>query len=465
MKSILAKYKQYVIENQAGVITEASDSFCNLTEYSPEELIGNKTVTVFRNILRMNPDCLSENQPALIFLFTKSLKARFVHLEKIKSGKSGRIIYQVYEIPDSRFEDKNLYVEQLIKENIRSVGVYSSDFILIKANQAYLNDLPDPFNKKESAIGKHIKEFSLDFEGTPIIENGRATYFVSILCDGTEKVKNREKILCETIAFKDEFLYLITHEMKMPLTVISSALQTMSVVCGRMPDKAEKYLKTIRQNTNRQLRLVNNLLDIVKIDSGKIKLNNDHFDIVALTELIVRSVQPIANQKDIQICFHSDIKVKIISIDEEKVERILLNLLSNALKFTPKNKQIHVKVFTKRVKRKNMVCISVRDEGIGIPKDKQALVFERFGQVNTKKSRPAEGTGIGLYLVKLMVDAMGGFITLKSEENTGSNFTVMLPDHRPFLKSAPKKNKESDTANGDSRLINELAIQFSDIYY
>ncbi|HWQ79711.1 MAG TPA: ATP-binding protein, partial [Anaerovoracaceae bacterium] len=169
-------------------------------------------------------------------------------------------------------------------------------------------------------------------------------------------------------------------------------------------------------------------------------------------------------QRGVQINFQSDIKKKIISIDEEKVERILLNLLSNALKFTPRNKQIHVKVFAKRFRKKNMVCISIRDEGIGIPKDKQASIFERFGQANSNRSRPCEGTGIGLYLVKLLVNAMDGMITLESEEETGSNFTVMLPVNKQSPES-PLSNKDLESGCNDSRLINELAIQFSDIYY
>jgi signal transduction histidine kinase len=239
----------------------------------------------------------------------------------------------------------------------------------------------------------------------------------------------------------------------------------MDLVCkNKMPEKADKYIITIKQNINRQIRLVNNLLDITRINSGNIKLNYGSYDIVYLTKSIVQSIQPIANLKGILVNFSTKIDKKEITLDEEKFERILLNLLSNALKFTPSNKSINVKLYIKKYKNKNMVCISVQDEGIGIPKDKHSCIFERFGQVNTSLSRQAEGTGIGLHLVKLFVNIMGGRITIESEEGKGSNFIVQIPAAR-IKNIEDKVNLESDIlSQEDSRLIQTAAIELSDIY-
>ena len=276
--------------------------------------------------------------------------------------------------------------------------------------------------------------------------------------------REKYEALKASMKLKDEFLYLITHEFKTPLSVISSALQTMDLVCkNKMPEKADKYIITIKQNINRQIRLVNNLLDITRINSGNIKVNYEIHDIVYLTKSIVKSIQPIAHQKGVLINFSSMIDRKDISVDEEKFERILLNLLSNALKFTPSNKSINVKIYIRKHKNKSMVCICIQDEGIGIPKDKQSYIFERFGQVNTSLSRQAEGTGIGLHLVKMFVNILGGHITLESEEGKGSTFAVMIP-------AIIVKNLEENLINdklliqGESRLTKTAAIELSDIY-
>ncbi|MCX7711495.1 MAG: PAS domain S-box protein [Clostridia bacterium] len=279
--------------------------------------------------------------------------------------------------------------------------------------------------------------------------------------------RQRSETLENTMKMKDEFLYLITHEFKTPLAVISSAIQAIDFLCRKqMPETANKFLKTIRQNTNRQLRLVNNLLDITRINAGHIKLNQGVFDIVYITQSIVNSIQTFAQQKGISVNFTSALIKKEILIDEEKFERILLNLLSNALKFTPSGKSINVNVATKRFKNKNMVSISVQDQGIGIPKDKQGCIFERFGQADTSLSRQAEGTGIGLHLVKLFVQAMGGQITLKSKEGKGSTFTILLPSIKatPVDELTTQYEMNSKIMQRDNRLIQSVAIEFSDIY-
>lgn len=280
------------------------------------------------------------------------------------------------------------------------------------------------------------------------------------------EIKEKE-ILENSMKLKDEFLYLITHEFKTPLAVINSALQAMDLLCRQqMPAKADKFINIIKQNTNRQLRLVNNLLDIVRFNAGHIKLNKKNFDIVFLTQAIVNSVQIYANQKNIRIGFSSRLRKREIYIDEEKYERILLNLLSNALKFTPAGKSINVHLQTVKHKSRSMVAVNVQDEGIGIPKDKQEYIFERFGQADTSLSRQTEGAGIGLHLVKLLLESLDGCITLESEEGKGSTFTIMFP-------AVKGENNDEIPAStymkhqflqNESRLIQTANIEFSDIY-
>ncbi len=282
-----------------------------------------------------------------------------------------------------------------------------------------------------------------------------------------EAIQRENKLLGESevqsaqMIMKDEFLSIISHEFKTPLTVINSAVQAMRLICrDELSEKGNRFLNKILQNSNRQLKLVNNLLDITRINAGSIKIYRTNVDIVQMTRSITESIMIFAEQKGIRLSYSSSLGKKVIGIDEEKYERILLNLLSNAMKFTMKGKSIFVRVSQKIVKGKCKVCIRVKDQGIGIPHDKQQLIFERFGQVDSSLSRQAEGTGIGLSLVKMLVEIMGGEITLESTVGKGCTFTLLLPVTR--VKETPMEKKLQEIP--ESRLIQATAIEFSDIY-
>ncbi len=260
---------------------------------------------------------------------------------------------------------------------------------------------------------------------------------------------------------KDEFVYSITHEFKTPLTVINSAIQTLeSIYKDELTDNVKKYIGKIKQNSFRQLRLVNNLLEANKMSMGKIFINKKNLDIVSLTRIIIESVQAYAQQKGINLIFLTALKEKSISIDDEKYERVLLNLLSNAIKFTPKGKKIVVKVSLKIKNKKQKVRIIVQDEGIGIPKDKLKLIFERFWQVDSSLTRNTEGTGLGLSIVKQLVEVLEGEIHVSSKVGVGSSFELLLPADQ-----VDNKPQEIDTKQLiDNHLIHSTAIEFSDIY-
>jgi two-component system sensor histidine kinase/response regulator len=229
---------------------------------------------------------------------------------------------------------------------------------------------------------------------------------------------------------------------------------------NELSDKAKGYFNTIRQNSNRQLKLVNNILDITKINAGSFEVHKTNSDIVQLTKLIIESIEPYADRKKINVLFSFAPAEMIIGIDEEKYERILLNLLSNAIKYTPKGESITVKLSKNIVKNKAMACIQVCDNGIGIPVDKQGLIFERFGQVDSVLSRQTEGTGIGLHLTRMFVEMLGGEIKIDSKLGTGSTFTFLLPAVK--VKETHTEKMAHELA--DNRTIQLTDIEFSDIY-
>ncbi|QOX65229.1 PAS domain-containing sensor histidine kinase [Anoxybacterium hadale] len=259
-------------------------------------------------------------------------------------------------------------------------------------------------------------------------------------------------LLQETIELKDNFITLITHEFKTPIAIINAAIQTMEIVCkDDITAKMKNYLNKIKQNSLRQQRLVDNLLDITRLKAGRMKSSFTNVEIVSFTNEIVESVKLYADQKLLRLTFQSSCKTLMVSTDIEKYERIILNLLSNAIKFTPANKSINVILY----KKGSYLKVDIKDKGIGIPDDKKSIIFERFGQADTSLTRQAEGTGIGLYLVKLMVDNLGGTIDVSSEVDYGSTFSISLP----LQLGSPKK---AHVIN-ESKILQATSLEFSDI--
>jgi PAS domain S-box-containing protein len=269
--------------------------------------------------------------------------------------------------------------------------------------------------------------------------------------------REKNEILRNVIEMKDDFLTTITHEFKTPLSVIHAAVQIINELYSKeLSDKVKKHIQRIQLNSFRQIRLVNNLLDITKYNAGHVKIHSKNMDIVFITQAITQSVKTFAKQKEINLQFSSDIEFKEMAIDDEKYERILLNLLSNAIKFTPKGKSVYVQVKSKD----NNVFVAVKDEGVGIPANKRDIIFERFGQVDSSFTRQAEGTGIGLSLVKSLISAMGGTIVVESKVNHGSTFTLSLP-----VETINKKESMTKIINQpNDRITQSVAIEFSDIY-
>lgn len=271
--------------------------------------------------------------------------------------------------------------------------------------------------------------------------------------------KKQRELLEKDLIMKDEFITLITHEFKTPINVIYSAIQLIEhLYIDKIPNKVRNLIGNIKRNTFRQLRLVNNLLDITKLNSYQFKVNLRNIDIIDLTKLIIESVNIYAKQKGIKLYFKSNINSKNILIDDEKYERIILNILSNAIKFTPKGGKISVEV--KENKEENTIAIYVSDTGIGIPEEMYETIFRRFGQVENNLSRQAEGTGIGLAIVKMLVDILGWKIKVDSELGIGSRFTITLP-----IKEGIAYEENQVYLDYNNRLTNSINVEFSDIYF
>jgi len=255
-----------------------------------------------------------------------------------------------------------------------------------------------------------------------------------------------------------EFFVNMSHELKTPLNVIFSTVQLFDMYCKS--DSLEerknliiKYIDSIKQNCYRLSKLINNIVDLSKIEAGFFKLNLSNKNIVEVVEEIVMSVTDFTEIKGLSIIFDTDIEEKVIACDPEKIERIVLNLISNAIKFSDDGDEIFVDIKDKN----EFVEISVKDNGIGIEEKNLNLIFDRFEQVDKSLSKNVEGTGIGLSLVKSIVELHGGTIQVESLFGKGSKFTVILPSWKVFHENMIYSSKVSS--------VNEtIQVELSDIY-
>ncbi len=260
---------------------------------------------------------------------------------------------------------------------------------------------------------------------------------------------------------KNTFLANISHELRTPLNIIMSTNQLISYYLNNDEEldrnQISRKIAVQVQNCNRLLRLVNNLIDITKIDSGHFEIAMQSCNIVNICESITLSVAEYVENKGIKLIFDTESEEVNVECDINAIERIMLNLLSNAIKFTPVGGTIFVSLEDKA----NIVIIKIRDTGIGIPQEKQQIIFERFKQADELLTRRHEGSGIGLNLVKSLVDMHGGRIYLSSKENEGSEFLVQLPKGSGDIASTEVALQYTSCEN----VIQKVQVEFSDIYF
>lgn len=234
-----------------------------------------------------------------------------------------------------------------------------------------------------------------------------------------QMAKEREQL-------KTDFIANMSHELRTPLNIITSASMLLEMKSNKEETVSSEYildkLNRINQSSNRLRRLINNLIDISKFDSGFIECKCKNENIVYVVEDIVHEVVDYAKEKNIELIFDTEEEEIISFIDKEKIERVILNLLSNAIKFTNENGKIEVYMKSDN----NFIYISIKDNGIGISKEKIDHIFQRFYQVDNLLSRGSEGSGIGLCIVDEIIRMHGGKINIESEINKGTTFEIVL---------------------------------------
>jgi len=284
--------------------------------------------------------------------------------------------------------------------------------------------------------------------------------------------KNRELLelkegqrqqLEEVNELKSRFFNNISHEFRTPLTLILGPLKEIK---ESVATSKQSTVDMIERNGKRLLKLINQLLDLSKIESGHLKLKTSYIDVVPQIKGWVNSFESMATMNDIRLSFESDWTTHFLYVDSEKLEEVILNLVSNAIKYSPKNRAVVVRLNKWEEDETQQLCIAVQDSGRGIPQHEIERVFDRFYQASNSEN--VVGTGIGLSLVKELVELHKGTVEVESEQGKGTTFKVFLPygkehlaDHEIALIS-PSTEETAEKPAGTFQPQEEAVISVDD---
>jgi two-component system sensor histidine kinase BarA len=241
------------------------------------------------------------------------------------------------------------------------------------------------------------------------------------LADSVEKLKDLDKL-------KSSFLATVSHELRTPLTsVIGYSEMLLEGLAGKLGEEQREYVKTILEKGDHLLQIINEILDVSRIESGTVQLSQETFNVGDLVRQVADAMMPQARQKDIGLTYSAE-GLPPLSADRPKVRQVLLNLVSNAIKFTPAGGTVALSAVLGQLdcagKRLRCVDLEVKDTGIGIPADAREQIFEAFYQVDSSSTREYGGTGLGLSIVKHFVEAHGGRVWVEDPEAEQSGIAL-----------------------------------------
>jgi PAS domain S-box-containing protein len=279
-----------------------------------------------------------------------------------------------------------------------------------------LHDLTEALEK--ARLYEQLKQASVQLERK--VQEATAE-----LAEQNELLRRQHIALEQASALKSQFLANMSHEFRTPLNaILGYTHMLLNNVTGQVTDPQRKSLTRIDSNAKHLLALINDILDITRIEAGRMPLNVATFRVSDLFEEVQSELEPIIKRSNLAVSTRQRGTVPPVRSDRQKVKQIVLNLLSNALKFTPAGSVTMTAFYDAR---KREVAIAVKDTGVGIPTDDQAKVFEDFRQLDSSPARGYGGTGLGLSICRRLANMLGGAIDLDSEPGRGSTFTLRLP--------------------------------------
>ena len=282
----------------------------------------------------------------------------------------------------------------------------------------------DPYLKEEIEMLEKLKSYF----GLTLMSVLYSSKLREEVDEKTKKLRGSYEKLRELDKAKDSFLSIVSHEMRTPITVIRGCGEfLLSEEFGKLNKKQTTFVKRIAGRSKDALKFANDVLEISRLEANRMEFNFKSFDIKDFIKDVLSDFKIVCENKKLDLSFSiaQDVKLKL-KTDYEKLKRIISNLINNAYKFTSKGDKIFVKV-CKYGKNKNFLQFEIQDTGIGIPQKEQKRIFERFRQVENYLQKSHTGAGLGLSIVKKIVEKLGGKVWVESEEGVGSNFIFIIP--------------------------------------
>ena len=461
LESITLKMNQQVEAlNKAAIVSETdadgniifvNDFFCQISEFSREELIGNN-----HRILKSGkqPDGLFKGMWKAI---SSGLLWQGEILNKSKTGKYYWVETTIMPFKNSegkiekyvaiRFDITKQKESEALKRQTETLMATQRDLesanTELEAQTQKLQASEEELRVQQEELLQSNQELE---EKTKLLGERNQAYNEknNLLIAASADLKKKAEQLELSSKYKSEFLANMSHELRTPLNSILLLSKLMSDnLDGNLNSDQIEFASVINKAGSSLLELINDILDLSKIESGKMDVNPEIFALKDFEKEIFDLFHPISNDKSISFQIHIDKKCpETIFTDKLRIGQVIKNLLSNAFKFTPNGKVDLNMVLNKE---KQMISFSVIDNGIGIPKDKQALVFEAFQQADGSTKRKYGGTGLGLSISREIAHLLGGEISLESEPGKGSNFTITVPIHYSELANQTVKAKNEKT--------------------
>ncbi|NOQ17100.1 MAG: response regulator [Methyloprofundus sp.] len=261
------------------------------------------------------------------------------------------------------------------------------------------------------------------------------TQFMGIIRDISER-KHVDKI-------KTEFISTVSHELRTPLTSIKGSLGLLkSGVLGKVPEKANRMIELAHNNTERLINLVNDILDVEKIQAGKIELKLENVNLTDLVKQCIASNESYAASCQVSLHLADNLPDFQVFADNQRLQQVMANLISNAAKFSPENGRVAIDI----KKHGQQIRVSVSDHGVGIPEEYRNKIFQKFSQVDSTDTRQKGGTGLGLNITKAIIEHHGGHIDYTTEEGKGSTFFFELLEYHEKTQTTPLEPSKNTAA-------------------
>ncbi|HHY59126.1 MAG TPA: DUF3365 domain-containing protein [Clostridia bacterium] len=280
--------------------------------------------------------------------------------------------------------------------------------------------------KQLDSMATRLKRYYDDLEHQVAERTAELRYANEILKQQREELQKANRRLAEANKLKSEFLASVSHELRTPLTSITAFVELLlEGVGGELTDLQKEYLNDVLRGSQRLLTSINAILDMAKIEAKKMGLLPSWFSVADVINDVAHRMEPIAVKKEVRLLVDEDLPQTDVYADKEKIDQVLVNLISNAIKFTDAGGLVRVKACYDEQAQEVTVCVS--DTGIGIAPEQQEYIFEAFRQVDGSTTRKHPGTGLGLAIAKSFVEMHGGKIWVESDLGMGSNFYFTIP--------------------------------------